>query len=620
MDAHIVDEVNSTNSEVGSSALRSNEELSLKRETMKEVGGAAMVLTKVEMDIVCSSEKLCNLNVLMMKVSTRESELEASVSVKEEIPTDHILEFNLLCGILDSEVKELDNFFCSLHKELIAVREIILSTSSEHMEEAFKLFEEKLHDSDESLKQSQEQLEYTKMQSADLQKSLSFFWNQCDYAKDVHVSGRNQHIEDKVHMQTREQQTNVLTLRQLDNSIARELELDMKLKEARQIEEELKLRLHSSCQEASYLEEEATDSWAQYLEAESAAVVLTGISKDLLGQLQMFQFNMNCLTQNRDELRSNQEDLAMQLEKKSAEVNVLRTEVTRLNKNIEDFEVELSAANCRAETAEAQCNVLEETNVKLNEELNHLKHSSSIEKESLEKQLKDLDHELQHTLATAEASQENQIMLNSMVGDMENLIQDLKAKVLNAECRADGAEAKCRVFSESNVALNEELSFLRNRLEILEASVHETNDLKIESAKKIEMRAKVITSLVMQLAMERDRLHEQLTSLAKENKLLCVRLQTANKGQYGAVDSSKQECVGCSPSANESNSANKDRNSEMSNGKSKAKAGNASSTSELETVRRIDAGTLNVKHLIVALVVLVISVAAYSFLNSNSPL
>lgn len=295
-------------------------------------------------------------------------------------------------------------------------------------------------------------------------------------------------------MHTGEQHRNVLRL--LEKSLAREMDLDLKLNEARQIEEDLKLKLHTSRQEASFLEEEATNIWAQRLEAENAAVVLMGISKDLLCQLQVFDFKVNCLTQTRDQLTLNLEDLTAQLEGKNAV--------------FEDFEGNLGAANCRAETAEAKCNLLEGTNSKLNEELNRLKETSSIEKESMKCQVKDLSLKLQHKLATEEAGQENQTMLNRMVKDMENLINDLKAKVLRAEFRADGAEARCLVLSESNAELNEEVNFLRSRLEVLEASARKNNEIKIESAKNIEAHAKVITSLVMQLAMERDRLHQQV--------------------------------------------------------------------------------------------------------------
>lgn len=43
------------------------------------------------------------------------------------------------------------------------------------------------------------------------------------------------------------------------------------------------------------------------------------------------------------------------------------------------------------------------------------------------------------------------------------------------------------------------------------------------------------------------------------------------------------------------------------------------STSELETVRRIDAGILNFKHVFLGFLIIMISAAAYVLLQQNSP-
>jgi hypothetical protein len=50
-------------------------------------------------------------------------------------------------------------------------------------------------------------------------------------------------------------------------------------------------------------------------------------------------------------------------------------------------------------------------------------------------------------------------MLYSAIGDMENLIKDLKLKVSKAESRADRAEEKCIILSECNEELKVELNF-----------------------------------------------------------------------------------------------------------------------------------------------------------------
>lgn len=175
----------------------------------------------------------------------------------------------------------------------------------------------------------------------------------------------------------------------------------------------------------------------------------------------------------------------------------------------------ISKAESRAESAEARCKLLMETNMELNDELVLLRSDNNPEKvSSLERQLREFDIQLQHALASAAASQEKQSMLYSTIGDMENLIEDLKLKVSKAECRADRTEEKCILLSDSNAELNEELRFLRTRMECLETSLHHAEETKVETAKDISVRTKVITSLVMQLACERERLHKQVIAFS----------------------------------------------------------------------------------------------------------
>ncbi|PNX55040.1 WPP domain-interacting tail-anchored protein, partial [Trifolium pratense] len=134
-----------------------------------------------------------------------------------------------------------------------------------------------------------------------------------------------------------------------------------------------------------------------------------------------------------------------------------------------------------------------------------------------------------HAVATAEASQEKQKMLYDTIEDMEHVIKDLKSKVLKAESHADSAEDKCIILSESNADLNEEVNFLRSKLECLERSLHQAEEAKMTTAKDIGKRTKFFKSLVTQLALERERLNKKLSSLASENKMLVVKLKQAYK-------------------------------------------------------------------------------------------
>ncbi|KAJ6364767.1 hypothetical protein OIU76_029688 [Salix suchowensis] len=140
-------------------------------------------------------------------------------------------------------------------------------------------------------------------------------------------------------------------------------------------------------------------------------------------------------------------------------------------------------------------------------------------------------------------------MLFATIRDMEHLIEGLKSKVSKAESREESAEDKCIILSETNADLNEELSFLRGRLKYLEASLNQAEETKMATAKDIGFQTKVITDLVMRLAIERERLHKQwnngllknlnhpqkIALLALQNQTLVVKLQQTGKDAFGDI-------------------------------------------------------------------------------------
>uniref|UniRef100_A0A2P2IRT8 WPP domain-interacting tail-anchored protein 1 n=1 Tax=Rhizophora mucronata TaxID=61149 RepID=A0A2P2IRT8_RHIMU len=290
---------------------------------------------------------------------------------------------------------------------------------------------------------------------------------------------------------------------------------------------------------------------------------------------------------------------------------------------IDGLNARLSKAENRAENAEANCKLLGEINMELNKELGHLK-GISEKVDLLEKKLRESDINLQHAVASSEASQEKQSMLNSTIKDMENLIENLKLKVSKAESRADSAEEKCLILSESNAELDGELSFLRGRLERVEASLNQAEESKMATARDIGFRTKIITDLVMQLAIERERLHKQISSLALENKTLVVRLRQPKKDASGFADYHsngnekgpsfpESEVTHVSATGSEFERRHKDAPA----GKTKEAA--AATVSNIDCVRRIDAGNLNFKHVFTALLVALFSAALYMFLSREQP-
>ncbi|KAJ1412065.1 WPP domain-interacting tail-anchored protein 2 [Sesbania bispinosa] len=552
---------------------------STKENDMQELEISLQALTEIDYRLAYFSEKLVNLHVLYIHLLARENDLEATDSKNNCILEDLFVKamtFDLLCGILDSEVRELDNFMDTLQEEIVDARHKIFSCR--HLTEVFSIMDEKLCGSEESVKQFQQQLLELKMQSSQLQKTLLAFQHEnCEMGKALSLSENGQLTDMKAKSNDQMVEQRRYILRMLEKSLARELDLEKKLAESRK-NEELKLKLRYTEQVAFYMEEAAEVVWGRFLEADNAAEVLMGISKSLMGRLQVTEFNLNGSMQRENELKSKVQDFIEQLKAKDAvldklercnvenikdksEVLSLREKVKFLEEERKEFKLRINAviaenetfheqliemesfietlkesieiAENRAEGAEAKVTQLTETNLELTEELNfHKGSASTAEKKvgSLEKQLRELDIQLQNARASSEASQEQQNMLYTAIWDMEILIEELKSKVSKAENNKDSAEEQCIVLSETNLELNKEMDLLRSRMISLKTSLDQASNTELSRAKEIDTRTKFIMDMVMQLATERERINKQLNALKQENKNLVEKLKETKIG------------------------------------------------------------------------------------------
>lgn len=363
-------------------------------------------------------------------------------------------------------------------------------------------------------------------------------------------------INGKSKLQTVKQHRHVL--RMLEKSLARELDFEKKISELQQNEEQLKLKLHHTEQVAFRMEEAAEVVWGRFLEAENASEVLMGISKEQLGKLQIIQFNLNGSLQRETHMRSKIDDFTEQLKAKdialqkleskntelimeNAEVLALKAKVKSLEDRLKEYEIRLENANAsyeasqdqleemenfidsmkerlyeaetRAESAEAKVNQLTDTNLELTDELNLLKsnnESNTKKLGTLENQVRELEIQLKNAKVSTEAGQEQQNMLYSAIWDMETLIEDLKSKVSKAETKTDSAEEQCIILSETNSELHEELSFLRDRVKVLESSLNQEIDSKVANAKEINLKTELIKDMVVQLASQRELVQRQV--------------------------------------------------------------------------------------------------------------
>ncbi|GKE24721.1 WPP domain-interacting tail-anchored protein 2 [Tanacetum coccineum] len=78
------------------------------------------------------------------------------------------------------------------------------------------------------------------------------------------------------------------------------------------------------------MEEAAEVVWGRFLEAENASVVLMGVSRDLIAQHQLFQYNLSGFNQREDGFRLKLENCIKLLNTKDASIEKLNSRITQL--------------------------------------------------------------------------------------------------------------------------------------------------------------------------------------------------------------------------------------------------------------------------------------------------
>jgi chromosome segregation ATPase len=398
---------------------------------------------------------------------------------------------------------------------------------------------------------------------------LNAFPNYCSFSGTGEVMGyENGHMSTHTTMQA-EDQRNVLQM--LQQSIASELDLQQKIFDSQSSVEDLKMKLHYAEQESYFLEEFIGALYKRMFAAENASQLFLGASKELIGTIDTIQFSLTASVCREGDLKSKLEESLMKLNVNQStretvpgdsdknasqeavqmqvlsppefltlrnkvqqleewlrdsgshpqwsllsrgeteeEQNTMQAEINPFGNIISDLKLAITNAESRTQNAEARCTQLTQTNVQLSGQLDSLKSQGSDRAGLLETKLKESDTQLEHARASVDAIVEQQGMLRSSMSDMEHMIEDLKEKYLKAETRAENAESKCSLLTDTNLELSEELSFLRGRVESLENSLHQANQLKMCTAKDIGSKTKTITDLVAKLALERERLHLQV--------------------------------------------------------------------------------------------------------------
>lgn len=593
-------------------------------EAPTQTTNAERLLTEIELGLGFSSEKVFNLGMLSMLVAARSDfevlPLENEASLVE---AQKALEYDILLVILKSEVKEQEIFLDSIQQEVIVVHQEIYSV--ENFERELQSVKGKLWVAEKSLMKSYDQFYDVKQQADKYRNTLASVlhssWSEINIESSENIDLNSTVARSKEDVLDYSKQT----LQILERSLAREFDLEKRLSVLEHCKEELSLKLELANHKICEIEEELSSTLKRYFQADNATELFTALSKELIDSFQSVQ------ALSRDQVNALEKKLTdsdVQLKKAKASIeasqeqkNLLNSKLMDAKNIIMDLKEKLLKAENRAENAEAKYDLLAEYNLELNLEIGFLKSSETDRAYSLKEKLKDSDTQLEHAKTSYEAIEEQQRMLHSALVDMKNLIEDLKSKVSIAEKRAEKAESKCDLLTVTNQELNDELGDMRCRLDYLGESMHKAERAKVETASEINTKTKVITDLVMRLALERERLQKQILILKKENRILvkkCWETIQPSNGHSACDETGKENSSQRFPGkeAIESSTASIKAENSAAEVASPQSGSESSGLTDDETdvdsdsvaVRTIEAGQLNCRHVCVALFLLLATV------------
>ncbi|KAI3520924.1 hypothetical protein L1887_10379 [Cichorium endivia] len=326
-------------------------------DTFQELESVGEVVTRFELDMACVSEKLANLNLLLMHMETLQSDFEAFVSDTNQNQSDmevKALEFDFLYGFLNSEVTVLENHITDFQMEKTNMQDFV--TSSKLLGESSMETEDMLHDSETSLQQSLEQLLELKTRAAMFEKTVSRFaaGGETRANKDDSEGLNNNdlpELKDKMNVQTVEHQRHIL--RMLEKSLERELESEKRASELAQIEEALTMRLQATEQELILAEEETVMTLEKLYKADHTSEILMAISKELMSKMKMLQSGQHQETGTVNAKILEAERRAEKAEVKCRnEVKALSEKVVLLERKLKDAKVKLKLSKNRRDSLE----------------------------------------------------------------------------------------------------------------------------------------------------------------------------------------------------------------------------------------------------------------------------
>ncbi|KAF8079740.1 hypothetical protein N665_1003s0002 [Sinapis alba] len=131
------------------------------------------MLTKLEMELVCTSEKLLNLLILLMHLLASANDIEEVGTLDYSAASfEKPLTYDLLCGIMESELKEVDMVLDELEAQIVEASKL---STYKYVKDIFMI--DRLGECAQYLKQSRGRVSEITLQLAQLQRTLDYIRN-----------------------------------------------------------------------------------------------------------------------------------------------------------------------------------------------------------------------------------------------------------------------------------------------------------------------------------------------------------------------------------------------------------------------------------------------------------
>lgn len=138
---------------------------------MNVEGGSMEIITRVELELAFASEKLLNLEMLVMEIARKATDFEPPTLEDESVSSEtaeSAFELDILYGFLDAEVGELDDMISTLETDIQNVEHMVCQDESGGKIKA------RLDAAMVSLKQMKELVSDIRKESAKFEKAIEF--------------------------------------------------------------------------------------------------------------------------------------------------------------------------------------------------------------------------------------------------------------------------------------------------------------------------------------------------------------------------------------------------------------------------------------------------------------